>query len=229
MLLESAVNLEEDNVSKKLFNHIGANAVAYLALFIALGGTSYAAATIGSSQVVNESLTTSDLKDDQAVRSRDVRDDRLKGGGLRGQDIRENTLGTVPRAQGAESAKTVADGAIDGSKVATDSLGGDHLDESTLERVPTEAVVRTETASVAPGAVGGTWSSCEDDERVVGGGGSLGGFHPDNRLVASSPVHAVNGSPLFTDGSSADAWRAQAFNGDTTSQTLTIYAVCAPQ
>jgi len=36
--------------------------VAYVALFVALGGSAYAAATIGSAQVVDDSLRSVDLK-----------------------------------------------------------------------------------------------------------------------------------------------------------------------
>lgn len=67
--------------------HLRSNTVGYIALCVALSGSAYAAATIKSSDIV----------DDQ-VKSADVRDDSLKGGGLTGDDIKENTLGTVKNA-----------------------------------------------------------------------------------------------------------------------------------
>jgi hypothetical protein len=51
--------------------------VACVALFVAMGGVGYAAATIDSGDIVNNS-----------VRSKDV-----KNRGLRGGDLRKNTLG----------------------------------------------------------------------------------------------------------------------------------------
>jgi hypothetical protein len=49
--------------------HLGRNAVAYLALVVATSGTAYAAATISSAQVVNNSLRSVDLRDRAAVRA----------------------------------------------------------------------------------------------------------------------------------------------------------------
>lgn len=62
-----------------------ANVVATLALFIALGGSSYAALTITGRDVQNGSLT-----------ARDVKRNTLGGG-----RIKESTLATVPRARNA--------------------------------------------------------------------------------------------------------------------------------
>jgi hypothetical protein len=53
--------------------------VAYLALFVALGGTAYAAATITGADVVNGSLTGADLRN-SSVRSADVK-------GITGADL----------------------------------------------------------------------------------------------------------------------------------------------
>lgn len=60
-----------------------ANVVATLALFIALGGSSYAALTISGENVSNGSLTGKDLKRNS----------------LTGRQIKEKRLGTVPKAR----------------------------------------------------------------------------------------------------------------------------------
>ena len=46
--------------------------IALLALFIALGGTAWAAATINSKDVVDNSLKSVDLKDGKGVKAADV-------------------------------------------------------------------------------------------------------------------------------------------------------------
>lgn len=66
--------------------------VACVALFVALGGVGYAAATIDSGDIVNNS-----------VRSKDVRNRGLRGGDLRkntlgGTQIKESKLAEVPSA-----------------------------------------------------------------------------------------------------------------------------------
>jgi len=69
-----------------------ANVTSTLALFIALGGTSYAVATIGTKQIKNNSVRSVDVRNGTII-SRDV-----KRGGLGGSAVRESSLGTVPRA-----------------------------------------------------------------------------------------------------------------------------------
>lgn len=86
---------------RKLGRHARRNVVAYIALFVAMGGTSYAAATVGSAQVVDNSLQSVDLKDNAAVRSQDVLNDNLSGGGLRAQDLAPGAVGSSDLQNGA--------------------------------------------------------------------------------------------------------------------------------
>jgi hypothetical protein len=92
---------------RRLSRHIRQNAVAWLALFVALGGTgAYAANTIG----------TGDIIDDQ-VTSADVRDDTLVFGGLAAQDL--------------------GPGSVRSSEVLDNSLTGTDINEATLNLPPT--------------------------------------------------------------------------------------------
>lgn len=94
------------------------NVIACLALFIALGGISWAAATAPKNSVANKSIknkavtnakirsnaiTSSKIKTG-AVLSSDVKNDALTG-----TDIDEGTLGTVPSATSAATAATATD------------------------------------------------------------------------------------------------------------------------
>jgi hypothetical protein len=67
-------------------------AVAVVALFVALGGVGYAAATIGSPQIKNNSVRSADVHNG-TLRSKDVRRDALGG-----RAIKESALGPVPSA-----------------------------------------------------------------------------------------------------------------------------------
>jgi len=93
-----------------------ANLTALLALFVALGGSSYAALSVGSEQIANNSVRSEDLRNND-VRGRDIRIDTVRGtdvrdGDLQGKDVRDNTLTgadlkestlqTVPRARDAQ-------------------------------------------------------------------------------------------------------------------------------
>jgi hypothetical protein len=63
----------------RISEHLRSNVVGYLALFVALSGTAYAAATVGSGDVINDSLKSADLKNGKAVKAADVKDDALGG------------------------------------------------------------------------------------------------------------------------------------------------------
>lgn len=83
-----------------------ANVMATIALFVALGGTSWAVLKVGSRDVVNNSLRSADIRDN-TVRSRDVRNRTLRGRDIRrnslgGGAIKERALGRVPIAANAD-------------------------------------------------------------------------------------------------------------------------------
>jgi hypothetical protein len=73
-----------------------ANVMATIAVFIALGGSSYAALRIDSGDIANNSVRSVD------VRNRTLSDRDVKRNGLTGRSIRESRLGRVPRAREAD-------------------------------------------------------------------------------------------------------------------------------
>ena len=68
-------------------------AAAYLALFCALAGTAWAAATIGSGDVVNNSLRSADLRNNAAVKTADVANATLGGADVRNNSLRGSDFG----------------------------------------------------------------------------------------------------------------------------------------
>ena len=67
-----------------------------LALFLVIaGGTAYAANTIGSSDVIDNSLLSADLKNNQAVRSADVGSEALTGADVADQSGVDTCVSTV--------------------------------------------------------------------------------------------------------------------------------------
>jgi hypothetical protein len=109
--------------------------VACAALFVALGGVGYAAATIGSAQIKNNSIQGKDVKN-SSLTGKDVKNSGLTGSDIKnsslagrdvknnsltGSDVLESTLGTVPSATNAGHA-TSADTA--GSAGSAGSVSG---------------------------------------------------------------------------------------------------------
>jgi hypothetical protein len=117
----------------RIRNHIRSNVVGYVALFFALsGGAAYA--LDGSNTVFSD-----DLVDDQ-VRSVDVRNDSLTGGGLAPADLRPGAVGTSEVANNSLGGVDIANDAVNSAKVADESLTGGDVAESTLGQVPSAAL-----------------------------------------------------------------------------------------
>ena len=77
-----------------------AMAVACVALFVALGGVGYAAATINGSSIKKGTITPTKLK------SRSLSGTQIRANGIGGPSIKESTLGEVPKAKAAQTATT---------------------------------------------------------------------------------------------------------------------------
>jgi hypothetical protein len=108
--------------------------IACLALFVALGGVGYAAATIGSAAIVDNSIKSKDVRNEN-LRGKDVRANTLKGA-----DVDESSLGKVPSAANADSAATAAhatnaDNATNAAHATNaDTVGGIGPDALTIGR-----------------------------------------------------------------------------------------------
>ena len=97
--------------------HFMRQPVAYLALFVALGGTSaYAANTINSGDIVDGQVKSVDVGDNE-IKSLDVLNNSL-----RAADIAANQVGT----------SEIEDGAVSAGDVRNNSLTGVDIDESLL-------------------------------------------------------------------------------------------------
>jgi hypothetical protein len=100
--------------------------VALIALFVSLGGSAYAVATIGSDDIINGSIRNRDFKDGT------LRGQESKRDGFGGGAIKESTLGQVPSAGAAVVAEglrhaVISDvgGTVRGRGVASSARTGD--------------------------------------------------------------------------------------------------------
>jgi len=88
---------EEEPLRQAIRNRLTyANVMATLAVFIALGGSSYAALRIGSKEIRNNSVRSKDVRN-RSLTGSDVAKNRVGGGA-----IKESTLGQVPSAGNAD-------------------------------------------------------------------------------------------------------------------------------
>lgn len=105
---------------KRLLSHrpTAAMLVACLALFVALGGVGYAAATIGSAQIANNAIKSVDVKNG-TLRGKDVGKNTLGG-----SQVKESRLGKVPSAASADSATSAQSAASAQNAANAGALGG---------------------------------------------------------------------------------------------------------
>jgi hypothetical protein len=129
-----------------------ATVVAYLALFVALGGTAAAAVVVSSNSEIapntiygaNKPAGANDNIVDGSVAAAD-----LKGNSVRSDRITDNSVASIDIADGSLTGADIADGSVNGNKlikntvpgpkIANDSLTGGQIDESTLGQVPNAA------------------------------------------------------------------------------------------
>lgn len=90
-----------NSLGQRLLRHLSlANLLAFIALFVALGGVGYAAATINGNAIKKQTIGAGKLKPGTLTSA------QVKADALTGSVIDESTLSTVPAAQSAVSAQT---------------------------------------------------------------------------------------------------------------------------
>jgi hypothetical protein len=189
-----------------------AGVTATLALFIALGGSSYAALSISGSDVRNGTLTSADVKNG-ALTGTDV-----KGGSLTGSDIKNASLGAADFKAGELPAGPAGPAGPTGPTGAPGVKG---------DPGATNIVTRREDFTVANG--GGTatgTAECLPGERAVGGGAGLNGPLNGNAAIYYDEPHEEDGS-LAEDGDVPTSWHAGAANSGPQDRVMQVFVLCA--
>jgi hypothetical protein len=109
-----------------------ANVISVIALFVALGGASYAAVTlpknsVGAKQIKKNGVGAAEIKKN-AVRASEIKSSAVAGGdvkdgGLTGFDIGDGSLSGLDIADGSVAAADLADNSVGSSKIADGSVG----------------------------------------------------------------------------------------------------------
>jgi hypothetical protein len=154
--------------------------IAVIALFVSLGGAGYAAISVGTREIRNNSIRTQDLRDNE-VRGKDVRNSSLSGrdlafNSITGDDVRESTLGAVPNADavGGIPAGAVARyaGALPGGTTVRGAFGArsrgfntSELRDSVSLPLPSPVAIRNAAIRFRPGSAG---RDVQEDRRCFG-------------------------------------------------------------
>jgi hypothetical protein len=221
--------------------------VALIALFAATGGVGYAAATIDSGDILDNSIRSGD------VLNRHLRADDVKKNSLGGGVIKESSLAKVPSAGSADTAQqaTTAQDAVNAQNAANAQTAAsaqtaanaqnaanaqDAVNAQTAAAVGPNGVgpaalqtnsvtgpklgtlaVRTQTVSVPSGDTVYDEVSCQPGEQLLSGGARW-----DGDIMAADAVnlHVVHSFPMTT------SWGARGYNGTGAARDLTIRGLC---
>jgi hypothetical protein len=186
-----------------------AGVTATVALFVALGGSSYAAITISGSSIRNGTVTTADVKDG-SLRARDV-----KNGTLTAADVKNGSLLAADFKAGELPAGPAGPAGPQGATGPQGPAGA------------TNVVARSEDVTVAAG--GGTatrTAECQTGEVAVGGGAGLSGAANGSVAVFFDEPREADGSPP-EEGDVPTSWHAGAVNAGPQPRDMTVYVICA--
>jgi hypothetical protein len=201
-----------------------ANVMATIAVFVALGGSGYAAIKLPKNSVQSKQIKNGQVKGAD-IAANAVTSAKVKNGALLAADFK---AGQLPAgATGAPGPK--GDAGDKGDKGDTGDKGdkGDKGDTGTFGTVA--AYSFTPAVDLADGAKQSIDVTCPADTIAIGGGGRGDATQSEETEVTSSrPLTAGGGVPA--DGSGFIGWRLTVINkagGVTTGIRPTVWAICA--
>jgi hypothetical protein len=198
-----------------------ANVTATLALFVALGGTSYAAATISSADVQNGSLTGADVKN-ESLGSGDVDNGSLTGGDLKNGSIKSSDIGNASLLAADFKA-----GELPAGPQGPQGPPGPQGVQGPQGPAGATNVVARRTDNLVPnGGAERHDVQCAPGEVAVGGGAGFGGVAFDDRIILfSEPIEADGTIPEA--GETATGWSAGGGNVSGFPQVMNVHVLCA--
>jgi hypothetical protein len=122
--------------SSRIIKHIKSSIVGYLALFLMLSGTAYAADTVFSTDIVDGEVKSVDVADN-GLTGVDVANGSLTGTDvandtLTGVDVADNTIASADVTNNSLSGVDVADNTIASADVTNNSLSGADVADNTI-------------------------------------------------------------------------------------------------
>jgi hypothetical protein len=182
--------------------------IALIALFVALGGSGYAAVRINGKNIKNKSISGKKLK------NRTITGKKVKRNTLTGTEIRESRLGRVPNAAHADDATNASNAAAVRNGAVTASKLGRLVNRQVSLSVPATSGF----SSNAP---------CQSGERLTSGGVRiLGATASTVTLQSSGPSNVAPGPDVPTNGGAYTAWRGAGYNNSAATRTVIVFALC---
>jgi hypothetical protein len=209
------------------------NAIALLALFIALGGSVYAASNkIDGSQIKAKSLpgnriqpntvTSTQLKKgtigEPQVKANAITSKLIRSGAVTAGKIKPGSITASQIQAGSITGTQIKAGSISGSQIQSGSLGATQINQTTLTGISASNIHTvqyvTSTVPLPPETEGGTpaTATCPSGMKVIGGGAAV-----SNPKFGGAYESAPNGE--------RSGWQALGYSGEP-NVTMTVTAIC---
>ena len=215
----------------KLKRHLSvANVLSVTALFVALGGTAFAAVQLSPGQVkavniAQQAVTNPKIKQ-QAVTS-----GKIKNGGVNALDIGAGQVTSEKIATGAVTGKkiakkavsprTIANEAVTTEKLASESIVASKLSASFYGQLVRNVAYFSESSATNSEANKAVTASCPNGKEAVAGGARLEGELAEVSLTGSYPV---------SNGAVRTGWEALAHEtgaGQAGTWSVVAFVICA--
>jgi hypothetical protein len=164
------------------------NAIAMLALFIALGGSVYAASNkIDGTQIKAKSLPGNRIQPNTVtanqIKKGTIGEPQIKPGAISSKLIRSGAVTASQIQANAITGAQVKAGSISGTQIQSGSLGATQINQTTLtgisaanihtvQYVTSTVAIAPETETTSPPPTSGT-ATCPSGMKVIGGGATV--------------------------------------------------------
>ena len=196
--------------------------VAYLALFLAVGGGT-AFAIVGNNQVKSESIIDGEVKTPD-LGTNSVGSGKIKPEGVHNSDLANSSVGTGKVVDGSLSGADIDEGSLSGVNATT----LDSFDSSIFLR---DVIPITEETAHSSSAMKERFVNCGSGRKVVGGGAQVVQVDASDNPVLSTNQDVnlvlVDSAPVVT--STNQLWYARGVETDSVGANWYLYvtALCA--
>lgn len=215
----------------KLKRHLSvANVLSCVALFVALGGSAFAAVKLNAGQVkavniARQAVTNAKIKQ-QAVTSGKIKNGTvnaldLGAGQVTGEKLATGAVTSKKIAKKAVSPRTIANEAVTADKLANGAIVASKLSTSFYEQLARNVAYESKQSPSSSEPNKSVTANCPSGKEAIGGGVRLEGELAEVSVTGSYPV---------SSGNSRTGWEALAHEtaGDPPGNwSITAFVVCA--
>ena len=197
-------------------HHSFANVMSVMALFVALGGSSYAAVTLSKNSVGPK---------------------QIKKDAVRASEIKRNAVGASEIRSGAVASGDVSDGTLLAADFAPGQIPpgpkGDKGDTGTFNPASTTIIARRADFNLPAGPSAGNpgpevdgFETCEPGEKIIGGSVNTSSPAGATTLI-SRPATDTIGNGGIPENNAFTAWKGTARTETNAAATMRVFAICA--